>query len=190
MEFVNQSEIVDLLRNYGCEEVTEGEDRVRLSMQDQEGVVHLHLATETSTTTPRDGAKVMSVPTDELPSMIERIIHGLNLSDLLLIPVAKWRKVFDAVAFSLAANEEWQEFDATATVELNTRDPLLCGPADHPLVVELVRALISDAEGPDQGLMLTSTGVPVLAEIIPDGSIRLSFGNQVLADEFLDTVST
>ena len=38
--------------------------------------------------------------------------------------------------------------------------------------------------------MLTSTGVPVLAEIIPDGSIRLSFGNQVLADEFLDTVST
>lgn len=190
MEFVSKSDITDLLRDHGCEEISEGDDRIYLAMQDQDGVVHLHLGSSGSEATPRDGATVMTVSEDELPSMLERVIHGLNLADLLLIPVAKWRKVFDAVAFSMASNEDWQEFDAAATVELNTRDPLLCGPADYPLVIDLVRALLSDAEDPEQTLMMTATGVPLLAEIIPDGAIRLSFGNQALADEFMDTVST
>jgi hypothetical protein len=188
LEFVNKSEVADLLREHGYQEEKEANDRVYLVMQDQEGVVHLHLTSEDSRSVPREGATVVKVDRQRLPDLVHRIIH--NLSDLLLIPVARWRKVFDAVAFSLASNEDWQEFDAAATVELNTRDPLLCGPADHPLVIELIRALISDAEGPDQGLLVTAAAVPVIAEIVPDGAIRVSFGNQVLADEFLEVVSS
>ena len=126
---------------------------------------------------------------DLLPAFIEQVIHRLNLTDVLLIPVGKWRHVFDAVAFSMAANEAWQEIDAAATVELNTRDPLLCGPADFQLVIELIRALLSDAEEPEQGLMLTATALPVIVEIVPDGAIRLSIGNAALADEVMDVVT-
>jgi hypothetical protein len=159
-------------------------------MPDQDGVVHIHLCDSDSQAVPREGAKVFEVERASLPGFVERVVHRLNLVDLLLIPVAKWRKVFDAVAFSMAANEDWQEFDAAATVELNTRDPLLCEPVDYTLVIELIRALIQDAEGPDQGLFLTATGVPLIAEIVPDGAIRVSFGNQVLADEAMHMVGT
>ena len=64
----------------------------------------------------------------------------------------------------MASNEAWQEFDAAATVELNTRDPLLCGPADIALVIDLIRALIGDGEGLSQCLILTATSAPILAE--------------------------
>jgi hypothetical protein len=83
----------------------------------------------------------------------------------------------------MADNEDWQEFDTTATVELNTRDPLLCVPGDFQTVRELVHALLHDAERPDQGLIITSTAAPLLVEIVPDGAVRVSFGTQVMADE-------
>ena len=34
--------------------------------------------------------------------------------------------------------------------------------------------------------MLTTTAAPLLVEVIPDGAVRISFGNQVLADEVAD----
>jgi hypothetical protein len=189
LEFVNTSEVADLLTEHGCEEVTEGEERRYLVLPDQEGTVFLHLAAESSNATPREGATVLKTETEAMPGLVEQIIHRLNLRDVLLIPVGKWRRVFDAVAFSLATNESWQEVDAAATVELNTRDPLLCGPADVQLVIELLRALLSDAEEPEQGLILTATAVPVIVELIPDGAIRLSIGTAALADEIMDVVS-
>ena len=115
MEFVSKAEVTDVLDDLGCEEQPDGEERVYLSMQDHEGAVHLHLVSSESASTAREGAKVLQIDAESLPGLIEQIIHRLNLSDILLIPVGKWRKVFDAVAFSLAANEEWQAFDTAAT---------------------------------------------------------------------------
>jgi hypothetical protein len=88
----------------------------------------------------------------------------------------------------MASNEDWQEMDATATVELNTRDPLLCEPADMHLLIALVQALVSDADAPDQGLMFIASASPVLVEIVPDGvgAVRVSLGSQVLADELAE----
>ena len=105
-----------------------------------------------------------------------------------MFPVGEWRNVFDAVAFSLADNEDWQEFDHSATVELNTRDPVLCEPGDFQTVGALVTALLSDAERPEQGLTLTSSATPVLIEIVPDGVVRVSFGNQAMADEVAQAI--
>lgn len=189
MEFVKPSEVVDLLRDQGLEESADGDERVYLTMRDQEGVVHVHLTNGRSAAEPRAGATVIEMDADAFPNLVEQVIHRLALSEVLLIPVGKWRKVFDVVAFSLASNEDWQEVDAAATVELNTRDPLLAGPADFHVVIDLIRTLLSDAESPEEGLLLTTTGVPILVAIIPDGALRMSFGNRVLADEVMDVVA-
>jgi hypothetical protein len=130
-----------------------------------------------------EGSRVIELPREQLADAIDEIVHRLHLKQVLLVPVGKWGKIFDAVAFSLADNEDWQEFDATATVERNTRDPLLCEPGDFHTLIALVQAILNDAQGPDQALLLTTTAAPLLVEISPEGTIKVCCGNQVMADE-------
>lgn len=183
MEFVQNDEVLDLLRDQEIEEVPDESGRVYMQMADGEGVVHLHLADEQCQSEPRLGARLIEMKRDRLAETVEGIIHKLGLDQVLLIPVGKWRDVFDAVAFSLAENEDWQEFDAASTIQLNTRSPLLCEPGDFQTLNALMHALVSDAENPEQGLMMLTTSAPVLLEFVPDGAVRLSVGRQVLADE-------
>jgi hypothetical protein len=189
VEFVAASEVLPVLKQQGICEASKTEDCVHLELVGDDETVHLHLACKESAVTPRPGSTIVAVERDRLPEVIGHLIHRLHLPQVLLIPVGKWRKVFDAVAFSLASNEDWQEIDTMATVELNTRDPLLCGPADFHTIEALVKALMSDASGPDQGLNMTCTTTPMLVEILPDGAVRISIGNPVLADEVASTFS-
>ncbi len=187
MEFVAYDEVMELLREHGVREVADGDGRVCLELAGSQEVVHLHLASETSKIVPREGARVLRMDTQRLAGTVEQIIHKLHLSQVLLIPVAKWRNVFDAVAFSLAGNEDWQAVDTAATVELNSRDPLLCEPGDFHTINALIEALLKDAERPEQGLHVTTTAAPVMVQLVPDGAIRISVGNAVLADEVVET---
>ena len=186
VEFVKEVEVLDLLKDHGITPERSGDDCVYLRMDGQTDIVRIHLTTSETRAVPADGARVVPTTIENLPAVVETITQKLHLSQVLLVPVGRWRNVFDAVAFSLAQNEDWQEIDTTATVELNTRDPLLCGPGDFHTVRALMRALLTDAENPEQGLMLTTTAAPVLVEVIPDGALRMSFGNQALADEVAD----
>lgn len=186
MEFVSFEEVVDLLDDYGIEQRPEGPDCIHLRMAEGEGVVHVHLGCAQTKAKPLAGATTVKIEKENLPKVVEHIIHLLHLNQAVLVPVGKWRRVFDAVAFSLAQNEDWQEMDATATVELNTRDPLLCEPADMHTLIALIQALLQDAESPDQGLTLIATASPVLMEVVPDGAVRISLGSQVLADELTE----
>ena len=183
MEFVRSDEVLNLLRDQEIAEFPGEGGRVHMQMADGESVVHLHLADAQCQTAPREGARVIAVEKDRLAKAVEDIIHKLGVDQVLLIPVGKWRNVFDAVAFSLAGNEDWQEFDASSTVQLNTRDPLLCEPGDFQTLNALLKALVSDAENPEQGLMMLTTTAPVLLEFVPAGAVRLSVGRRVLADE-------
>jgi hypothetical protein len=189
VEFVQESDVKDLFDDYGIEPQESEGELVRLVMASDEAV-RMHVTTPDADVTPDNGAQVITVDAERLPTAVEGIIHKLHLNQVLLIPVSKWRSVFDAVAFSLAENEDWQEIDATATVELNGRDPLLCEPGDFQTVVALMRALLQDAENPDQALMLTTPTAPLLVEIVPDGAIRISLGNQAMADEISETLAT
>ena len=188
MEFVRYDEVIDLLREHGVTEAPSDGGRVYLEMADSNDVVHLHLASHDCKVSPHDGASVVRVDRDRLPPAVEHIIHKLHLNQVLLIPVCEWRKVFDAVAFRLADNEEWQAVNTAATVELNTRDPLLCEPGDFHTMNALVKVLLHDADSPEQGLMLTTTAAPVTIELVPDGAIRISFGIRVLADEVVEAL--
>ena len=189
MEFVSYREAIEALSDLGVEEMREGDERLYLHLPDSEQNVHLHLACMESAATPRDGAIIHSIDKSRLPQLIEHLMHKLHLQEVLLVPVGRWRKVFDAVAFALAANEDWQEVDAMATVELNTRDPLLCGPGDFHTIAALIDALLLSAETSDQGLMVTTTVRPLMVEIVPDGCARITVGDPVLADQIVDRVA-
>jgi hypothetical protein len=192
VEFIDQSEVLTLLREHGIAQDETGETdeaEVRLRMADGDDIVRVHLACASSQAEPDAGAQIIEMDEGRLAGVIKEIVHRLRLSQLILVPVGKWRKVFDAVAFSLAENEDWQEFETTATVELNTRDPLLCGPGDFHTIEALFVALLADGESADQGLMLTSTASPILIEAVPDGAVRVSLGNRVLADEVAEVVA-
>ena len=190
MEFVSHGEAMDLLDEQGVTTIATGEDRQYLQIEGGDDVAHLHIACAESRCEPLGGARRLTVKKDGLPNVVAHLIQKFHMPQILVIPVAKWRKVFDAVAFSMASNESWQEVDAAATVELNTRDPLLCEPGDFHVIEDLVRAILNDAEGPDQGLFLTTTAAPITMEIVPDGAIRISLGNPILADEVVEAFSS
>ncbi len=187
MEFVAKDEVMELLGELDVREVVESEEYAYLELFGNEDVVHLHLATSDSATAPREGISVVTVDDERMARAVELIIHKLRLSQIILFPVAKWRNVFDAVAFSLADNEEWQAVDTAATVELNTRDPLLCEPGDFHTLNALIKALLKDGEGAEQGLFITTTATPLVVHLIPDGTMLISVGNAVIADEVAET---
>jgi hypothetical protein len=191
VEFVKEQEAMPVLRECGLEPIPQGggSDLIYLQMTDAKDVVHLHLACEQSHSQPRAGAKSIPVAKDRLATILDHIVRRLHLDQVLLIPVAKWRAVFDCVAFSLADNELWQEMDAAATVELNRRDPLLCTHGDYHTMRCLVEALFNDADSPSQGLIIASPRAALVVEVVPDGALRLSVGNPVIADEILETLS-
>ncbi len=110
-------------------------------------------------------------------------IHKTHGGRTLMVPVAKWRSVFDAVAFSMAGDESWQEFDASATIKLNTRDPLLFESGDEHTLVGLITALMNDGESQEQGVFIIPVGVPLLVHLQPSGPVKFWFGTSALADE-------
>lgn len=183
MEFISENEVYEVLKEFGIERVQVNDDRIELQMHSDDSIVQFHLASKECQATPHDGSETITIEKERLSNVVDHMLHLMHVTQILLIPLGKWRSVFDAVAFSLAESEAWQAVDAAATVELNRRDPLLCEPADFSTINELISALFNDAESPDQGLMLVSSSAPILIEIIPDGALRVSIGNQVLADE-------
>ena len=89
VEFVSHEDVLDLLDEFGIEEVADGNDRMYLHMADGDGVVHMHLTCTESTTKPRNGAGVMPVAKDRLPQVLEQVIHCLHLSQVVLVPIGK-----------------------------------------------------------------------------------------------------
>lgn len=186
MEFVSYDEAMDVLRRLGVVDTHRTDTELRLELVDTSGVVHLHLAPGGADAgATRSGARVIDVAKARLPDVIDQLVHKLGLKQLFLVPIGKWRRVFDAVAFSLAGNAHWQEIDATASVSLNTRDPLLCEPQDFRTMRDLIAAILADAEQSDQGLMITSTKSPFMVELHPDGTARVSVGSPAVADEII-----
>ena len=111
------------------------------------------------------------------------IVHKIHGGHTIMVPVGKWRSVFDVVAFSMAQDESWQEFDASATIKLNTRDPLLFESGDEHTLVELVTSIMNDGEEKEHGVFLIPVGSPLLLHLQPNGPLKFWFGNSVLADE-------
>ena len=188
MEFIDVGETSELLDPNGIKQHAQDDDHIFLRMAD-ESAPRKHLAVPERDIEPLPGADVMEFSLEQMPVVIDNILHKLHHNQLILFPVGKWRSIFDAVAFSLAENEEWQRIDAAASVELNTRDPLLCDTGDLNLVCELVKTLFHDSESPDQGLLVVTAGIPLVMEIVPNGGVRMTFGNEAVAEEVSEAIT-
>ncbi len=193
MEFVGDGEVGDLLREFGITSEPEGETRVLFKMtqvNSQEDVARLHISSGPDILEAEADATLIEMPKDKLADSVNDIIHGLHLQQILLFPTECWQTVFDAVAFSLAENEEWQAFETAATVKLRTRDPLLVLPEDLHTIHAFLKALMADGEGAAQSLYISASATPMLIELNPDGAARLAFGSRALADEAAESIST
>lgn len=189
MEFVEASELTGILEDNDLEVLPPENDCVFLRLTGDEVVRH-HVAAPDVDVDPPDGATTHSVPREKLHEIFEGILHRLHLDQVVLVPVAQWSHLFDAIAFSLAENEDWQEFDAAATVERNSRDPLLILPPDYPTIVEVVKALYGDCEERTQSLMMLTPAMPLLVTMTPGGTLQVDCGTPVIADELSDLFET
>ncbi|MFK7961242.1 MAG: hypothetical protein AB8G96_12050 [Phycisphaerales bacterium] len=186
MEFVEPSDVAGIFEDNAIKPGAPDGGCIHLEM-DAPNAVRFHLATTASEATPDDGAESRTVDAEgKLGDFLEGALQRLHIDQILLVPLGEWGKVFDAIAFSLAENEDWQDFDTAATVERNTRDPILCMPADFTTLMLVFAALWSDAESRDQGVHIVATATQLLMEVDPTGCVRVTCGTQVVADELRD----
>jgi hypothetical protein len=181
LDFLPEQEINDLLHEFGIATTQEGDDCVLLEMRKDRADVRDCLCTDGESCD--SGWDCKKVDADTLVTAAIEGVRKIHQGQIVLLPCGKWRSVFDAVAFSMAEDELWQEFDASATIKLNTRDPLLFESGDEQILASLLTALMNDGESQEQSVFLISAGAPILVHLRPGGPVKLWFGNSVLADE-------
>ena len=183
MDFIPIQEISELLRDMGVATHEDGDACVLLEMDTDHAGVRDCLSIGDELCDASGGWNCHTMDADQLIATIIGTIHKIHEGQTVLIPVGKWRFMFDAVAYSMAEDESWQEFDASATIRLNTRDPLLFESGDEHTLTNLLTALMKNGETVEQSVYLIPAGAPLLMHICPRGSVKLWFGNSALADE-------
>ena len=184
MDFLTEQEISDLLAELGVTRHPDGENCLLLNMDDEHAVVKHCL--DNADCLPCGGDEetlCIDMPTEAMIESVVGAINKIHEGRTLMLPVGKWRSVFDAVAFSMAEDEPWQEFDASATIKLNRRDPLLFEAGDEHTLASLITSLMKNGASIEQSVFLIPAGAPLLIHISPGGPVKFWFGNHVLADE-------
>ena len=189
LDFLTEQEIADLLDELGIAAHAAEEDSVLLEMGNDFASAKHCLCSDERTCDSGPDTFCIDMNTSEVVDALEKVVRKIHGGRTLMIPVGKWRSAFDAVAFSMAGDEPWQEFDASATIKLNTRDPLLFETGDEHTLIELVKSIMNDGELAKQGVFLIPVGSPLLLHIQPSGPVKFWFGNSTFADEVRETYS-
>ena len=134
-------------------------------------------------TTPEADSIDVRLDPERAADALEAVLHKLHLAPVFLFPIGTWRHVFDAITFDLVEHDEWQEIESTATIELNTHDPLMCGPADLHTVHDVLSSVLKSGERANQGLTITALGKPILIVAEPPGQLRIEIMGETLASE-------
>ncbi|MFO0893979.1 MAG: hypothetical protein U0574_03350 [Phycisphaerales bacterium] len=188
VEFVSYPEAWTALRQQGLEECIRTGTELHLGLRESDDLVVLDVAADDHPLAPQLPPEVRRVPRSCLPTIVESVVHRLRVDPVLLIPVGTWREVFDAVAFGMAENEGWKSVDQSASVELNTRDPLMLGPADFHTMRDLLRVLLADGTRDTQGMSIAATGTQLLIEVLPKGQMIIFLGNAHLGRQVAEVV--
>jgi hypothetical protein len=183
LDFLPEQEITDLLEELTVTRHMDGGACIYLKIDPSFAAITNCFCNDSNPCESDSETFCLDLTSEQMVETLVRVIRKIHDGNSLLVPVGKWRSVFDAVAFSMAENDVWQEFDASATIKLNTRDPLLFETGDEQILIDLITALMNDAETPEQGVFLIPAGAPMLVHIQPGGPVKLWFGNSVLADE-------
>jgi len=171
------------MHDMGIFSTQQGDNCVLLGMDSEPSPVKHCLCNDANPCESDKDTFCKEMDTDAMAKAIVETVHRVHQGQTVLVPASKWRSVFDAVAFSMAEDELWQEFDASATIKLNTRDPLLFEAGDEHTLAGLITSLMNDGESIEQSVFLIPAGAPLLIHISPGGPVKFWFGNHVLADE-------
>ena len=133
--------------------------------------------------TPETDSQDLELDTGRAADALEAVLHKLHLAPLFLFPIGNWRHVFDAITFDLVEHEEWQEIETAATIELNTHDPLMCGPGDLHTVHDVLSSVLKCGETPNQGVTIAALGKPILIVAEPPEQLRIEIMGGTLAQE-------
>lgn len=180
MEFVEHSLTWSRLRTQGVVLSEDAPGEVHIDLDDSTAVVTFDIAADDHPQVRTLAAGIRRVPRREFGPIVEGIVHKLKLPETVVIPVGTWRDVFEAVAKPMSTHAQWRAIDAAATVELNTRDPLLFGPEHHHLLRDLVDA-VTAGERATQGIAVVGVGMRVVIEVLPVGQMVVSAGDDHLA---------
>ncbi|MBX3355512.1 MAG: hypothetical protein KF724_07410 [Phycisphaeraceae bacterium] len=188
VEFISYSEAWPALQLQGLEEADRNDRELHLGLLEDERVVVIDVAANDHRLAATLPGTVLRVPREAMPAIVEGVVHKLRIDPVLLIPVGHWRDVFDAVSFEMAENAPWKAIDQMASVELNTRDPLLLGPGDHHTLRDLVRALLKAGSNDTQGISVAATGTKILIEVLPCGQMIVFAGNPHLGAQVREVI--
>ena len=179
MEFIEHQATWTRLRKHGILAEETG-DELHLDLDESTPVEVLDLAASDHPQAAGLPASIRRIARAEFGPVVEGIVHKLKLPEVVVIPVGRWRSVFDAVAKPMSSHAHWREIDAAAMVELNTRDPLFFEPAHHHVLRDLIAA-VADARGPaTQGVSVVAMGMRVVIEVLPEGQMIVFIGDRHL----------
>ena len=128
-------------------------------------------------------AEQLNVPRAQAGEVIEHVLQKLHLAPLLIFPISKWRDFFNSISPILVDNSTWMEIDTSATVELNTRDPLGCDSGDFHMLTTLIDTVLEHGDSLKQGISIAAISAPVLIEVEPNAGILVTLGNPNLAEQ-------
>ncbi len=128
-------------------------------------------------------AEQLNVPRAKAGEVIEHVLQKLHLAPLLIFPIGKWRGFFESISPILVDNPTWMEIDTSATVELNTRDPLGCDSGDFHILTTLIDTILEHGDSLKHGISIAAISAPVLIEVDPDAGILITLGNPNLAEQ-------
>ena len=180
MDFCGFEEAWKTVNSMGVVKLEESaDDLLCAGLDDVEQLIILDLLGETQ------NADSISFPIVEerAADALAAILHKLHLTPILLFPIGPWRKVFEGIGFELAENEAWQEIDSTATIELNTHDPLHCEPGDLQVLHDVLATILRCGTEHGHGITVAALGKPLLIVIEPPGLLRVELFGETLAIE-------
>ena len=180
MEFADHSPTWSRLRAQGVLSAEDPPGELRVDLDESTPVVTFDIAAHDHPQSGTLPAAIVRVPRGEIGPIVEGIVHKLRLPETAVVPVGTWRRVFEAVAKPMSVHEQWRAIDAAATVELNTRDPLLFGPEHHHLLRDLVDA-VSAGERAAQGIAVVGVDMRIVIEVLPVGQMIVFAGDDHLA---------
>jgi len=192
VEFVPYNEAKAWLTELGALERKDG-DSIRLVL-DADAVSktrpgEIVQATIGEASDERRDERHVDAKAETLGEIAEGILHKSHLNQILLIPVGQWRSVLDLLAFSLADDEDWLDIDAEASLHQNSHDALMIQPRQRHIIPKIVNALIESGDDPSHDLTIASVESPLLVEVRPSGTLRLSCLGRDVADQLLAVVS-
>lgn len=173
-------------------------EELGLEADEQDGLVRFMIVDERRFTLnigadspkERETDRSLRVTADMLPRLCDEVFHSLNINEVALVPMGRWRDVLDLTAFDMATVDRWLDIDAEASLHQNNRDPLFVSRDEHETLETMVRSILTNAESDAQSIsVLASGGTALVVEVLPPDRLFVQCVGEGVADRVMDYLS-